>query len=302
MMSSEKISLVFFGSGPVAAESLKLLSAEFEIEAVVTKSTTEEQMRSSCPGVQVYCVSDKQSTDELFTTKNFKSELGVLIDFGIIVSNKVIEAFEFGVVNSHFSLLPELRGADPISFAILEGKDRTGVSLMLLVEAMDEGPILSIGEHELGGGETTEQLTKSLVQLSNSLLSDCLPGYLSGEIKPAPQEYIAKKFNRTASYTRKLTKTDGILDWQKTATQLEREVRAFQTWPKSRTELKGLDCIITKASVGDKSGESGTLYLGDGKLGVYCKAGLLIIEELKPAGKPAMTADAFLAGYRARLE
>lgn len=300
---SKKISLVFFGSGPVAAESLRLLTNTFVIEAVITKPTTATEMKTACPDAPQFTVVDKLSLDKLIVEEQFSSKVGVLVDFGIIVSQKTIDYFPKGIVNSHFSLLPELRGADPISFAILEGKEKTGVSLMLLVEAMDEGPIISIGEQPLSGSETTLDLTTSLINLSFSLLENALPKYMIGEIKPAPQSYIQEEFGRIPSYTRKLTKTDGILNWEKPAQQLEREIRAFAGWPKSRAKFNGIDCVILKTTVNnDLSGENGKLFIHEKKLGVYCGESALIIETIKPAGKNEMNSEAFLAGYKQRLD
>ncbi len=156
--------IVFFGSGPVAAKSAALLAQDFEIEAVITKPATVAQMTSMLPkDTCVYSVNTKSELDDLITAQLFSSKLGILIDFGIIVSQKVIDYFPLGIINSHFSILPEWRGADPISFAILSGQKETGVSLMLLVEAMDEGPILSIGIQELKGTETGTGLTQKLI-------------------------------------------------------------------------------------------------------------------------------------------
>lgn len=300
-MQKKKISFVFFGSGPVAAESLRLLADSFTIEAVVTKPTTKQQMSEVLPGVEVHCVSDKNELDALFTTNLFTSQLGVLIDFGIIVSNKIIDYFEYKIINSHFSLLPELRGADPISFAILEGKEKTGVSLMQLVEAMDEGPIVSIAEHELDGTESTPELTQSLITLSNTLLQNSIPAYLAGDIESVDQNFIENKFNRKPSYTRKLTKADGLIDWNKPAHQLEREIRAFAGWPKSYTTLNEIDCVITNVSILDASGTPGSLFIQNKKLCVYCMDGALQINTIKPAGKKEMDSEGFLAGYKERL-
>ncbi len=303
-MSNEKKSLVFFGSGPVAAESLDLLINEFEIEAVVTKPTTKREMEAASKDVEVFCVSNRKELDELFTTKKFKSELGVLIDFGIIVSQKVIDYFPLGIINSHFSLLPELRGADPISFSILEGKKKTGVSLMLLVEAMDEGPILALGMFDLDFSETTPSLTKELIQLSHSLLVENIPKYLSGEIEPATQEVVQKKFELSESYTRKLNKNDGLITWDKSAVELDREVRAYQDWPKSRTKLGDVEVIITEAhSLPSNNPElkPGEIESLDSPLVIQTGDGQLCIEKLKPAGKKEMDAKAFLAGYKNRL-
>lgn len=305
-MTKNKTSLVFFGSGPVAAESLRLLALNFDIEAVITKASTEREMRAVLPEIPLLTVANKSKLDKLIFEHNFSSKLAVLIDFGIIVSQKVIDNFEFGIINSHFSLLPELRGADPISFAILEGKEKTGVSLMLLVEAMDEGPILSIGEEILTGHETTPELTNRLIKLSDALLQNSIPKYLSGEIKPAEQSFIEEEFKRKPSYTRKLTKDDGLIDWNKPAVQIEREIRAYAGWPKSYCKLGDIEMIITKAYVvptnspGSKPGE--IIYVPETKsLGVETVSGTLYLESLKPVGKKEMNIAGFLAGYKNRV-
>ncbi|MCA9323716.1 hypothetical protein KC992_01295 [Candidatus Saccharibacteria bacterium] len=293
-MSSEKKSLVFFGSGPVAAASLAKLRDSFLIEAIITKATTEQEMRTACPDAPIYLVSTKSDVDLITAEHSFQSKLGVLIDFGIIVSQKVIDSFPKGIVNSHFSLLPELRGADPISFAILEGHEKTGVSLMLLVEAMDEGPLLAAHEVSLNGSETTPELTDTLINVSYELLRKNLPLYLSGDLE-------AQNQSGTASYTRKLTKADGKIDWSKPATQIEREIRAYTGWPKSTAHLGEIECVVLAAKVVPNQGASGTLFIQEKQLGVNCGHAALLLSQLKPAGKKAMDSQAFLAGYRNKL-
>jgi methionyl-tRNA formyltransferase len=292
--------IIFFGSGPVAAKSLKLLKNSFEIEAVITKPTTVSEMTNIIPGECVYSVNDKEQLDDLISSKQFKSRLAVLIDFGIIVSKNVIDSFQLGIINSHFSILPEWRGADPITFAILSGQRMTGVSLMMLVEKMDEGPLVGYGEQPLDGTETTPELTEKLIKLSYALLQHDIPRIFSGEAKGTPQSITG----RDVSYSRKLTKDDGILEFTKPAEQLEREVRAFIEWPRSRTILAGKDVIVTKAHVAaaNDASEAGSVYVTKDKhIAVHCSNGVLIIEALKPAGKPEMSAEAFLAGYGNKL-
>lgn len=299
--------IVFFGSGPVAAKSLRLLIPEFHIEAVVTKPRPAHH-KGSVPVLElaeklkipVKTVENKATLDALIAKRPFGSRLGILIDFGIIVSQKAIDYFSLGIVNSHFSLLPQWRGADPISFSILSGQNQTGVSLMLLVEKMDEGPILAQGVYDLEANETTQSLTTHLVKLSAALLHDSLPKYLSGEITPCSQEAVAAMLTPPpqTSYSRKLTKEDGQLDWSKPAVQLEREIRAFIEWPKSRTTIRGIDIVITKAHVVKTSGRPGTTEVCEKLPIVHCGENALALDRLKPAGKQEMTGEGFLAGYR----
>jgi methionyl-tRNA formyltransferase len=299
-------SIIFFGTGPVAAASLTLLADSFEIEAVITKPRAEHH-RGSVPvldtarrlGLRVIEATDKKSVSQKVIEAHFTSRIGVLIDFGIIVAQDVIDSFELGIVNSHFSLLPEWRGADPITFSILSGQDKTGVSLMLLVPAMDEGPLLAIGEYDLPTDITTPELTYDLINLSYALLRETLPKYIAGSVHPTPQERVAAVvgYSDQASYSRKLTKEDSVLDWDKPATQLEREIRAFLDWPKSRCVIGGHAVIITEAHAEVGEGVPGALWLQSKHLGVYCKKDILMIHRLKPAGKQEMSVEAFLNGY-----
>lgn len=292
--------IVFFGSGPVAAESLKLLAKSFAIEAVVTKPRPPHH-KGLVPVIEaaeklelpIYTVSSRKELDTLIAQEHFESELSILIDFGIIVSQAAIDSFSLGIINSHFSLLPEWRGADPITFSILSGQKMTGVSLMLLVPAMDEGPILGYGVFELPDSITTPELTHELILLSNQLLQTIVPEYIAGSIAPQQQ---TDKIEPT--YSRKLTKEDATIEWRKAADALEREVRAFIEWPKSKTSLGSLDIVITKARVTEQQGIPGTWAIHEKQPMVYCGKDALIIERLKPAGKKEMTGQSFLAGYK----
>jgi methionyl-tRNA formyltransferase len=307
----EKISVVFFGSGPVAAASLALLLDSFDVEAVVTKPRPPHH-RGSVPvlelaeqkGLAVVETSDKKELSSAVAAASFKSRVAILIDFGIIVTQDVIDAFPLGIVNSHFSLLPEWRGADPITFSILSGQERTGVSLMLLVEKMDEGPLLAQAPYDITPGETTPSLTEALIQLSYESLQTVLPLYIANQTQPAPQESVTMADTPNPTYSRKLTKEDGVLDFTKPAAVLEREVRAFAEWPKSRTVIAGKDVVITSAHVtADESGVGlrasgvGKAYVDTRQLCITTSEGVLVIDTLKPAGKPDMRGDAFVNGY-----
>jgi methionyl-tRNA formyltransferase len=294
--------VVFFGSGPVAGKSLEALARDFVIEAVVTKTGDSKNPNlveavASSHGFKLLSAANKAELDNLFDNNEFSSELGLVIDYGIIISSRVITAFKLGIINSHFSLLPQWRGADPITFAILSGQPTTGVSLMLINEKLDEGQLLTQRPHEIPPHSTTPELTASLMSLSHDMLKAVVPEYIAGSITPYPQD-LAKD----PTYSRKLTKADGKIDWNKSAPQLEREIRAYIDWPKSYTEFGGREVVLTRANVVELSGQPGQIDLADKKhLIVYCAVQALDILRLKPAGKPDMSAEAFLAGYRALL-
>lgn len=297
--------IVFFGSGPVAAASLALLVQDFTIEAVVTKPRPAHH-KGDVPvlrvaeqlNLPVFTVTNKKTLDQLIDSNPFKSDVAILIDFGIIVSQKAIDFFPLGIINSHFSLLPEWRGADPITFSILSGQKQTGVSLMLLTAGMDEGPLLAQAPFELPPTITTPELTEELIQLSHLSLKEIVPLYCKGEIEAAPQEAVTMASSTEPTYSRKLSKEDSVLDFTKPAEQLEKEVRAFAEWPKSRTIIGGLEVVITRTSICDLTGKPGDFAIHNKQLVVYCGQKALQIDALKPAGKKEMTGQAFLAGYK----
>jgi len=306
-MSKASRSLTFFGNGPVAAESLAFLIDSFTIELVVTKRRPAHH-KDPAPVEELakahditYAFADTKA--ELNTViENVKpnSPLGVVIDYGVIISEDVIDYFPLGIINSHFSLLPEWRGADPITFSLLSGQSTTGVSLMLIDSGLDTGPLLAVGEYEIDPNETGISLTSNLIDLSNALLTETIPLYLEGSIVTAPQ---ADASHYPVTYSRKLTKQDGWLDINKPAQVLEREIRAFSEWPKSKLTIgDNLVVIVTKASVVDKQLQPGEISVNDRKeILVGTRVGSLQLIEFMPLGKQKMTAAAFLNGYSGRL-
>jgi methionyl-tRNA formyltransferase len=297
--------IVFFGSGPVAAESLRLLYQHCTIEAVITKPRAAHH-KGDVPVLRLakelhiptFTATNKATLDDLFTTDPVSSRLAVLIDFGIIVSQKVINYFPLGIVNSHFSLLPEWRGADPITFSILSGQKRTGVSLMLLTAGMDEGPLLAQTDYELSAESTTPSLTADLITLSDEQLKIILPLYVANETMAVDQSVASISDVKEPTYSRKLTKQDGQINWSDPAAVIERTIRAYLEWPKSRATISGLEVIITRAHVVDETGNPGQTAVVDKYPVVFCGKQALALDTVKPAGKKEMTGEAFLAGYK----
>jgi methionyl-tRNA formyltransferase len=297
--------IVFFGSGPVAARCLKLLLKKWEIEAVVTKPRPAHH-RGDVPvislaesyNIPILTVANRAELDHVMSTHTFLSQCSVLIDFGIIVSQKVINIFPLGIVNSHFSLLPHLRGADPITFSILEGAKKTGVSLMVLDKGMDTGKLLAYRSLHLASNETAPTLTERLIILSDELINEYLLRYMAGKLEPKSQPHPER-----ATYSRKLIKADGMIDWTKTAQQLEREIRAFYEWPKSRAKIGQINIILRAATIESdlKDKKPGEYLTMSNKMIVQTGEGALSITQLQPIGKKEMPVQAFLAGYRSKL-
>lgn len=231
--------------------------------------------------------------DEL---KALDADIAVLAAYGRIVSQQVIDIFPYGIINIHPSLLPQYRGPTPIESVLLHGDSETGVSIMQLSAGMDEGPVYAQAILPVAGNEKKFDLYARIVDTSTNLFFDVFPKIIDGSLLPTPQD------GTDATYSKLIQKSDGIIDWHKPATQIEREIRAYTGWPQSSTTLGDMDVVITDAQVaqmgpaqpGQIMGEKKRLCIGTG-------ADWLEITSLKPTGKKEMPVTAFLAGYRSKL-
>ncbi len=305
-MTNISKTIVFFGSGPVAAASLAFLAKTFSIELVVTKAVPAHHKENapvetlaSALSLPIVFASTQTELDNVLKDHSFNSPLGVVIDYGVLISAPSIARFPLGIINSHFSLLPEWRGADPITFSVLSGQKKTGVSLMLIEPSLDTGKLLVQRSLPIFNDTTTPMLTDQLIELSNTLLAEYISKYVAGNVQPHKQPHPDR-----ATYSRKLTKQDGTIDWRKPADVIEREIRAFIGWPQSRTTLSTIDVIITKAhTIPSDVGQPGDIKIIDDSdiLMVTTSDGYLCIDSLKPIGKKEMPVSAFLRGYKDKL-
>lgn len=295
--------IVFFGTDAFSKPSLEaLLAARFNIVAVVTKPdapagrrriTTPPVIKTIARPAGVPILQPGKPDEIIGQIIHSKPDLGVVVSYGRILSPAVIAAFPGGLINVHASLLPKYRGASPIEAAILAGETKTGVSLMQIDEGLDTGPVYCQAELPLTGQENRIDLYASLSQLGARLLVDNLPAIWRKQLLPTPQD------STSASITGLIKKSQGKIDWNKSADSLEREVRAYLGWPGSTTELAGSILTITAAHISSETGQVGKLFrTPEGKLGVYCGQGALVIDRLKPAGKREMTSPEFLAGHQ----
>ncbi|MDA0988112.1 MAG: methionyl-tRNA formyltransferase [Chloroflexi bacterium] len=224
-------------------------------------------------------------------------DIMVIAAYGRILPSEVVNLPPLGCVNIHPSLLPRYRGPSPVAFTLLEGDETAGVTLMLLNEGMDSGPILAQEEHALLPQDTVETLTDRLFREGARLLVKNLPLYARGDLAPRPQE------EALATYARKLTKEDGAIRWELSAESLWREVRAYSPWPGSYTHwqgklLKVLDAVPLPGGAGSPPGKVVLLETdAAATVGVVTEDGILGLKRVQLEGKRDVDARDFLQGY-----
>lgn len=267
---NEKLATGIDSPQPLIRNALE--EAGFEIEQTITKSLSSLQAH--------------------------EAQIAVLAAYGKIIPRKILDEFPLGIINVHPSLLPQHRGPTPIEQTILDGETKTGVSIMRLSEKMDEGPIYKQKTLRIDGNETKENLALQLHKLGAELISEILPSIASGALPPRQQPHPDR-----ATYSQKITKEHGQIDWRKPAINLEREIRAFSGWPRSYTTLGNTDVIIKKAHVIEATNATtpGEIIIGKDYLHIGTTEHLLGIDSIQPLGKKEMPILAFLSGYRNKL-
>jgi methionyl-tRNA formyltransferase len=221
----------------------------------------------------------------------------VVVAYGQILRQAVLDIPPRGVINVHASLLPKYRGASPIAAAILAGDEETGVSIMLMDAGMDTGPVLAQRREPISPEDTTGSLSERLAVIGANLLSETLPRWLAGEIDPQPQD------GSQATVTRLIRKEDGAIDWTLPANDIWRRVRAYNPWPGAHTALDGEQITIWRAwpaaaALGDPPGTivPAPVETPEAAFAVQAGEGMLAVLELQRAGRRAVTSAEFLRG------
>jgi len=288
--------IIFFGTEDFSAVALQgLIDNNFSIAAVVTKPDSRKGRGQKLlpPAVKLIATqynipvwqpsSLHDITDDI---RALQPVSGVLVSYGKLIPESIIELFTPGIINLHPSLLPTYRGPSPIESAILNGDPVTGVSIMQLVKAMDAGPIYSQKEVPLIGNETRRALYVSLASLGTSELIRLLPHILDGSLQPVAQD------ETQATYCQLLSKEHSLLRPEtSSAVEAERQVRAYQDFPKTKIRFGDHELIVTKAHVTAQPEHALSIRFRDGNF-------LTVDELVAPSGR-TMNAAAYLNGYAA---
>ncbi|MBZ4414882.1 methionyl-tRNA formyltransferase [Myxococcus sp. RHSTA-1-4] len=296
--------IIFMGTPEFAVSSLAACFDLGEVVAVVTQPdkpkgrgnalaappVKELALSRGVPVLQPVKLKTPPFSEEL---RRFAPDICVVTAYGRILPKDILELPPKGCVNVHASLLPRFRGAAPIQWAIAHGDAETGVSLMVMDEGLDTGPVLAMKRLPIAPDETSASLHVKLAALGGEVLRESLPKYLSGELKPVPQP------SEGVVLAPIIEKDEGRLDFTRPAVVLERRLRAFTPWPGAFTTLGGKLLKVHRVRVGQGRGAPGTVLAagGDG-IEVACGEGSLVLLELQPEGKRVMSATDFLAGHK----
>ena len=290
---------VFLGSGAFAVPVAEALRTQPEVDlvAIVTAPTRPgSRGRPTDPpvadwanehGLPMLRPEKLRTQDSIGAVAELVPDLLVLADYGQIVPAALLDLPRFGALNLHPSLLPRHRGASPIPAAILADDPETGVSLMLMDAGLDSGPLVKQRRVSLSGTETAPDLEQRLAQVAAELLSASLPLWLNSELLPLPQE------EEGVTLTRPLRRSDGRVDPQRDAIDLERQVRAYQPWPGTFFESPEGRVVIWKARAIDGAATPGTIVDGPA---IGTSDGLLELLEVQPAGGRRMSGEELVRG------
>jgi methionyl-tRNA formyltransferase len=304
------VRIVFLGSGAFAIPCLEtLIEAGHEIGAVVTQPDRRKGRGNAVapppvkpvaealklPVVQPHRVREPDAEEAL---RRLAPELQVVVAFGQILPRSVIDIAPLGTVNVHASLLPKLRGAAPIQWAIANGEQETGVTTMMIDEGLDTGPLLLQRVTPIGPDETAAELEPRLARLGAEVLLETVGGLGEGTLQPTPQDHDR------ATLAPLLKKGDGRLDWSRPAGELHCHIRGFDPWPGTFTSLEGRTLKVLHARPIEDGGAGeappGTLVdVGPAGLVVACGGrSRLLVTEVQPESRRPMPAPAFAAGAR----
>lgn len=299
--------IVFFGTPDFAVPTLRLLVERSEQVLAVVCQPDKQKGRGrllSEPAVKVVArqqgirvIQPQSVRSEEFVSgiTRLGPELIVVVAYGKILPPAVLSIPRFGCVNVHASLLPKYRGAAPIQWAVIRGEQKTGVTTMLMDEGLDTGAVLLKEETPISNDDTAETLADRLSVMGAGLLVTTLKGLREGSLTPVPQA-------GEPSYAPILRKEDGRIVWSKAAVEIADLVRGTHPWPGAFCSLSGERVTVLQARpVGTPAqGPAGTVALiAHDAVHVSTGAGTIALIEVKPDGRRAMNAAAFLRGKRA---
>ncbi len=308
--------LLFFGTSDFATPSLTALARDgrFEIVGIVTQPDRPVGRHAELTPPPIKQAAMKLGFDTIMQPEKIKDEtfqewikeIGptcdafVVVSYGKILPQWLLDLPRCGVVNVHGSLLPRWRGASPIQSAIAAGDETSGVTIMKIDALMDHGPILVQATEKIHHDDIGDTLHDRLAELGGQALPDALAGYLDGTITSQEQNH------ELATPCKTLNRDDGKIDWTKSAEEIERLIRAYNPWPGTWTEwngkrLKIAKAVITTITTNQEENTFGIFISDDRRLIAHCGNNTVLeLLEIQPEGKQLMTGQELLNGLRTK--
>jgi len=304
----KKIRTIFMGTPDFACPGLTALLAapEFELVGIFTQTDKPVGRKQILTPPPIKELAQKNNLPifqplkiktEIDTIKELRPDLIIVIAYGKIIPPEILAIPTYGCINVHASLLPKYRGAACLNAPILNGDSETGVTIMQMDAGLDTGPILRQAKIKLEGNESLADVHDRLSELGAESLVPTVTDFIQGKIKPLVQD------EKEASYIKILKKEDGKIDWSKSATEIERLIRAYNPWPGSYAIADTSGTIIKILAVDHQvikvnTYQIGQIFLSDKSLAVQCGQDALTILKLQLAGGRTSTAEEFSRGHQ----
>lgn len=305
--------IIYMGTPDFAVAPLEaILKAGHEVTAVVTQPDRQKgrgrevqyspvkecALSYGIPVLQPLKIKEKDAVEEL---RKYPADIFVVAAFGQLLSEEILNMPRLGCINIHASLLPAYRGAAPIQWCVINGEEKTGVTIMQMAKGMDTGDILLQKEVVLDEKETGGSLFDRLMETGAELIVEALPKIEAGELTPVVQK------EELATYAGKITKDMGNIDFAKSAVTIERLIRGLNPWPSAFTHYKGKILKIWEADVVSERANAenpvpGTVIAMDKESFTLATGeGALRIRSLQPEGKKRMSCAEFMRGYEVKV-
>lgn len=308
-MSQTPLRLIFMGTPAFAVPTLRTLHEQaaaqgWQIVQVLTQPDRPagRGKRLVASPVKEYAVQQglpvfqpktlRKDPTAIAAIEALAPDLLIVAAYGLILPPALLAVPRLGAVNVHASLLPAYRGASPITAALLDGQVTTGVSIMLMDEGVDTGPVLAQETQPISSEDTTASLSERLAEQGAALLAATLPVWAAGKITPVAQSELPGEVSTCGL----IRKEDGRIDWQLPAAAIERATRAYTPWPSAYTEWRGANFKIWRARVLPGEAEPGLVVATEQGAAIGTGSGLLLPELVQPAGKRAMPMESFVRG------
>lgn len=295
--------IIFMGTPDFAAASLEaLIDSRHEIQAVVTQPDKPKGRKGELTpspvkviakreGIKVYQPLKVRDEEFVKTLRAYNPDVMVVVAFGQIIPLSILKMPKYGCVNIHGSLLPKYRGAAPIQWAVLDGEKETGITTILMDEGIDTGDILLKKTIKIEADETSGSLFDKLMALGAKTILETLDELEKGNLTPT------KQGESPTAYAKMLTKAMGLIDFTRSAKELDCFVRGMDPWPSAYTLLAGKTLKLWKVRAVEKSGKAGSVIeIGKEGFTIACGEGAIEVLEVQLEGKKRMSAGDFLKG------